>query len=329
MERVFVTFPSLDDTELVPTILDAMAKAKHPERVFMGIALVYSRRRLFREFKEAIKPYKDRVRFSAEKLTYRNLIENTGVGRGRKKAADLYSDEEYVLQIDSHTLFAQDWDEKLIALHKDASNKLNHNKVLLTGYAGHYHYEAEGKRVPGELEGRLRYAFMVYHHRFSNAIPNWTDFPLPEDYDRDFVPAIKFNANFAFGNAEFGKYSGVFEDAVFFEEELLQTINLVDKGFTLVFPNYPEMLICHLYGGHTNDYGGYRSGVLDYLPGFLKDATSAAVNMNFYRFIVDPKNLKAIELWQDYAKCSLRFGTYKEYLIPEWFINVPNSSLKS
>lgn len=329
MERIFVAFPSMDDTELVPTILDAFNKAKHPERLRLGIALVYSRRRLFREFKTAIKPYESQVKFFAEKLTYGNLVDNVGVGKGRARAASFYTDEEYVLQIDSHTWFAQDWDEKLVSLHKDISSKLDHGKVLLTGYAGHYRYEEEKGRTATSEEGRLRCPFMVFDHRFSTAIPNWIDYQLPEDYDREFVPAVKFNANFAFGNAEFGKYSGVFEDAVFFEEELIQTLNLVKAGFTLVFPVVNEALICHLYGSHINDLGGYRSGVLDYLPGFFKEATSRAVDMQFYNFIIDPKNAEVVAMWEEYSKCSLRFGTYKEMIIPEWFINVPRSSLKS
>jgi hypothetical protein len=328
METIFVKFPALDDSEVFATIEDAFKKAKYPDRIFVGVALLYSTRRYKRDFKKFIKPYKEKVKYSGVKVTARNVFETLGVGKGRVLADSLYKNEDYVLQVDSHTWFCQDWDEKLIALHKKASKTLSLNKVILTGYSGHYNYTGPDTRNPTTNEGMLRYPFLHKEQRFSDVIPNWFDVPLPKDYPKEFVPCIKFNANFAFGDKEFGKYSGVLEDAVFFEEELTQTISLVKNGFNLVFPNIRFPLICHLYSEHANEYGGHRTGIPDYMSGMVSDIFTKNVDLNFTNFVNDPKNKDAIEKWEKYSKCSLTFGPLREHHIPDYYINQPDSDLK-
>lgn len=328
MNTIFIAMPALDDSELVPTIQDAFAKAKHPERVFVGAALLYSTKRYVKDFKSSIKLYKNRVRYNGTKVTARNVFETLGVGRGRKLASSLYGGEDYVLQVDSHTLFSQDWDEKLIELHKEASESLNLAKVILTGYSGHFHYSEKDTRVPYTDDGKLRYPFLHSEQRFSALIPNWWDVPLPEDYPEKFVPCTKFNANFAFGESSFGKYSGVLENAVFFEEELTQTINLTAAGFNLVFPVSKDPLICHLYSSHANDFGGHRTSVQSYMSGMALEVFNRKTEENYVAFIRDPKNRAAIKKWEKYAKCSLAFGPLKANHIPEYYINQPDSDLK-
>ena len=328
METIFISVPALDDSELLPTIRDAFIKAKNPERVNVGIALMYSTGKYKRDFKAGVRPYGDRVKHTEVKVTSRNVFETLGVGKGRKVASELYGNQDYVLQIDSHTLFPQDWDEKLIALHKEAEESLGLSKVILTGYSGHYHYSGEDKREAFTDGGVLRYPFIHEEQRFSQVIPNWWDVPLPQDYPDKFIPCIKFNANFAFGDSSFGKYSGVLEEAIFFEEELTQTINLTSAGFNLVFPVSTEPLICHLYSSHENEFGGNRPNIEKYMSGLVLQVFNERTTHNYLSFIADPKNQKAIKKWEKYAKCSLTFGPLKANYIPEYYINQSDSDLK-
>jgi hypothetical protein len=328
MKTIFVAFPALDDTEVIPTIIDAFKKAKNPERVFLGVALLYSTGKYKAHFKKGIKGYENQIRYNATRVTARNVFETLGVGRGRKLAADLYRGEDYVLQIDSHTLFPEGWDETLINLHKEATESLGLDKVLLTGYSGHFHYAAEGKREPFTDGGKLRYPYISDEQRFSALIPNWWDIPLAEDEPNKFVPCIKFNANFAFGDSEFGKYNGVLEEAVFFEEELIQTVNLTAAGFNFVFPVSNQPLICHLYSSHENVYGGNRAGFHHYMSDLVLQVFNRKTEENYIAFIEDPKNQETIRKWELYSKCSLKFGPLRANYIPEYYINQPDSDLK-
>jgi hypothetical protein len=328
MKTIFVVFPALDDSEVIPTVIDAFKKAKHPERINLGIALLYSTWRYKRDFKLGIKKYHNQVRYNTTKVTARNVFETLGVGKGRKLAAELYAGEDYVLQIDSHTLFPQDWDEILIGLHQEATESLGLSKVLLTGYSGHFQYVAEGQREPFTDGGVLRYPFLHEEQRFSALIPNWWDVPLSSNFPEKFVPCVKFNANFAFGDRSFGEYSGLLEEAVFFEEELTQTINLVAAGFSFVFPVSNKPLICHLYSSHANIYGGNRASFQQYMSELVLQVFNKRTEENYVSFIQDPKNQEAIKKWEKYAKCSLTFGPLRANYIPEYYINQPDSDLK-
>lgn len=328
MKTIFVNFPALDDSEVFATIADAMSKAKYPKRIVFGVALLYSSSVYLKHFKKFQKNSTAAIKLTKVKITAGNVFDTLGVGRGRSLASKLYSSEDYVLQIDSHTWFAQDWDEKLIELHQNATKSLKLSKVILTAYAGHYHYADENVRAPFTDKGNLRYPFMYDEHRFSKVIPNWLDAPLPDTYVEKFVPCIKFNANFSFGDKAFGKYSGVLESAVFFEEELTQTINLISRGFNLVFPVLLEPIICHLYSDHFNQFGGHRTALTDYMSPIVAGTFAEKTTTNYLAFINDPDNFEAIKKWEKYAKCSLTFGPLKANHVPEYYINQPDSDLK-
>lgn len=328
MKSIFIAMPAMDDSELIPTIRDAYEKAKHPERVFFGVAVLWSRKSYLSEFLKGTEPWEDRVSFVEQRITAKNIWQTFGVGRGRKMASDLYNDQDYMLQCDSHTLFAENWDDQLIKLHNKAKRTLKLPKIILTGYAGHYSY-VDGKRIPTTDGGRIRFPFMVEAARFSSIIPNWLDFPLPEDIKQPFFPCIKFNANFSFGDKAFAENTGVYEEAVFFEEELLQTLALTKAGFNLVFPHLKKHLICHLYSGHINDFGGYRTGLGHYVPPVNVKYMDAKTNTNYRSFLDDPANWPVIKKWERYAKTSLRYGVLRQNHIPEHYLNEPDSSLKS
>ena len=127
-KTLFIHVPAYREPELIPTIESAIKNAKHPERLVFGIC---------RQFKEGDKfddvdAYRSDKRFQimdiphneAEGLPWaRNLI-NT----------ELFNDEDYVLQLDSHHRFAKNWDEYLIKTHKSLKKESETKKVLLAGY---------------------------------------------------------------------------------------------------------------------------------------------------------------------------------------------------
>jgi hypothetical protein len=63
--------------------------------------------------------------------------ESKGACWARNKLQQLYNNEEYTLQLDSHMRFNQDWDDTLIKLIKGYW-KDGYKKPLLTSYACSY-----------------------------------------------------------------------------------------------------------------------------------------------------------------------------------------------
>jgi hypothetical protein len=238
LETIYVKIPSLDDKELVPTLKDCLNKAEHPERIHLGVSLIYKNKDRLNE----LIAFKNQYSNANIKIVTRELdINYLGVGKQRKIVGDMFDDQDYVLQIDSHTWFCDNWDTKLINLHD------KNPTTILTAYAGEYGY-VDGVRKPIG-DGRLRFPRVIEGDRqFVNFTDAWTAEVI--DSEEDFIKAEKFCANFAFGTKEWGVRTGLAAESVFWSEEPLQTEYLQLNKFNLVFPNVDYPLICHLYAKH-------------------------------------------------------------------------------
>ncbi len=118
-DRIFVSLASYRDYELRNTINDLFAKAKYKERVFVGVLnqidlinekeLVIGKRTNVRE---VLYDYKNSIGCTWA----RNFI-----------LTNIRKDEEFVLQVDAHTRFDQDWDVHVL---KEYSVLPKHDCVL-------------------------------------------------------------------------------------------------------------------------------------------------------------------------------------------------------
>jgi hypothetical protein len=109
LDTIFVSVASYRDSECKNTLIDLFTKAKYPERVFVGICQQNAP-----DDDDCmdvvLEPFADNIRvirlsyFDAQGPMYaRSIIET-----------NLYNGEMFYLQIDSHMLFTQDWDELCI-----------------------------------------------------------------------------------------------------------------------------------------------------------------------------------------------------------------------
>ena len=239
MKTIFVKIPSLDDKELVPTLKDCLNKAEHPDRVYIAVSLIYKNRKSL----DDLMIFKSQYANANVKIITREFdINYMGVGKQRKMVGDMYDGQDYVLQIDSHTWFCENWDTKLIDLHD------GDDTTILTAYAGQYGY-IDGIRKPIG-DGKFRYTTIVEGDRqFTQFTDAWVDEPVYDD-DREFIPMPKFCANFAFGTKEWAVKTGLVAESIFWSEEPLQTEYLKINRFNLLYPNIDEPIICHLYAQH-------------------------------------------------------------------------------
>lgn len=104
--RIFISIASYLDPMLFFTLRDAVAKAKYPMCLSFGV--VDQHRFDQREKIEAL-PFASQVRY-----VHVRLEDTLGVSWARSIAFSLYDGEDFLLQIDSHTLFEQGWDETLM-----------------------------------------------------------------------------------------------------------------------------------------------------------------------------------------------------------------------
>lgn len=322
LETIYVSIPSLYDEELVATITDAFDKAENPERVFIGIALQDSDRKLLKVVKEAIKPFGKRVNLTFTKLTKRNAAIELGVGKGRAKAHSFYDDEDYFLQIDSHTMFSSGWDSRLITMLAEAKAASQNKKTILTAYAGNYFLTEEGERVldfPQGLNEHYGFYYPLYS-RFETrmGIPTWDTVPLSKisDTEAPFVPAPKFNANFAFGDKDFARALGLELNVVFFEEEIVQSINILGAGYSMAFPNSEEAVVRHYYLPPNMTGPVNRKSAGNYMEKFdVFEEMNSRQRTNYAQFLDTECKADSIRAYQDYANIDLRHGRRTESML--------------
>lgn len=311
---IFVSIASMDDSEVVPTVVNAFNAATHPERIRVGVGLAALDKKIYKQLNKIYKN-DSRLRMTYEKIK-RNDLTLLGIGKGRYRAARLYKDEDYMLQIDCHTRFEDGWDETMISIYEGAKKASGNPKTILTTYIGVYSYQPERKPV----FDRNAYPFFVPSALWMGAVPRWTDLPLSEvpgkEFKEPYYPNVKFNPACAFGDKEWAKDTGVDREAIFYDEDLKYSINLYDRGFSFVYPNLEHFPITHLNSDFINEHGGERMFFTDYVDKKTDEEISRRLVVGYVSFLNDPANAEKIKKFEKYARINTRFGAITEYYIP-------------
>ena len=121
---IFISIASYLDPLLMFTLQQAFDKAKYPGCIYAGIVDQHtvSHRQAISEL-----PYAARIRY-----IHLTPHETHGVSWARSLAFSLYDNESFLLQIDAHTLFEQDWDEILLKQYWEMLGRSP--KPILTTY---------------------------------------------------------------------------------------------------------------------------------------------------------------------------------------------------
>lgn len=211
------------------------------------------------------------------KSTYYDALNNLGIGIGRISAASMYNNEDYFLQIDAHTFFPKEWDTYLVNRFEDIKSKNNNKKIVLSGYLGWYNQESffDYLGYTKWIEGK----FILNN----DTIPYWECDILNSDQEEDlnkndFIHLDKIVAMFMFGDSKFANSLSIPEWVLFWEEEIVQSIELIKNGFDLIYPG-KKTPFYHYYS--TNNIDRQRSIDFLELNGITKEEYSLMMRDNF------------------------------------------------
>jgi glycosyltransferase involved in cell wall biosynthesis len=230
--KIFIQIASYRDPELIPTIKSCLENAKYPENLVFGICRQFHPDDKFDDLSE----YDTDNRFKIINVPY---LESKGVCWARNQVQQLYNDEDYTLQIDSHMRFEKDWDETLIGMINQLQG-LGIPKPLLTGYVPSYN----PKTYP---EGRVNVPWRMVFDKFipegavfflPESIPNWQDLELP-------IPSRFYSAHFCFTLGWFSKEVQHNPEFYFHGEEISITVRAFTHGYDLFHPH--KVVIWHEY----------------------------------------------------------------------------------
>ena len=227
---ILVHLPAYRDPELVPTIKDALAMAKYPKRIHFGIC---------RQFKEEdgfdnLDEFRKDKRFHIMDVPYK---EAQGLPWARAQINEnLLTNQDYILQLDSHHRFAQDWDETLLEMHEGLEAK--GYKPILAAYLPLYDpfKEPEGRTPePWQQQFACFYPHGTIFIR-PGLLTGWQDMTEP--------PMSRFlSGHFCFARAEWAKEIRHDPDIYFSGEELNLTVRSYTHGYDMFHPH--KLVVWH------------------------------------------------------------------------------------
>jgi len=135
VRMIFVQITSYRDPEVLPTIVDCIARARHPRDLRFGICWQHTAEDC------ALRGLSRDKRFRIDDVPWH---ESRGLGWARARTQSLYEGEEYTLYLDSHHRFSDSWDARLLELVELTSSP----KPALTTFGGSYDPMMNDQRNP-------------------------------------------------------------------------------------------------------------------------------------------------------------------------------------
>jgi len=229
---IFVQIASYRDPELENTVRDMISNADRPEKLRFGIARQYKEEDGFDKLEE----FRNDNRFRILDIPHE---ESNGACWARHLIQQLYKNETYTLQIDSHMRFEKGWDTTLIDMI-DQLQEDGHEKPLLTGYVSSFDPD-------NDPAGRARDPWRMAFDRFipegavfflPETIPGWSELTKP-------VPARFYSAHFCFTLGQFSKEVQHDPEYYFHGEEISIAARAYTHGYDLFHPH--KVVVYHEY----------------------------------------------------------------------------------
>ncbi|WP_033346218.1 GlcNAc-transferase family protein [Catenuloplanes japonicus] len=216
---IFVSVASYRDPELVPTVLDCLAKADRPDA--LRITVNWQHRG-----DEDVTPLRADPRVTLLEFDAR---ESRGACWARAVIMDHYRGADWYLQVDSHTRFAPGWDRRLI----DTAVRTGSAKPVISGYPPRY--------TPGaEVSGAGRPTRITIDRWRDDGLPVFGSAPLGDELGTAFVAA-----GFLFAPGSFPR-EVPYDPGLYFQgEEITVAVRAYTWGYDLFHP--AEVLAWHHY----------------------------------------------------------------------------------
>ena len=225
---IFVHIASYRDPELPRTVASALERAAQPERLRFGVCWQFDG-----STSTDLDPWTEDARFGIERVHWRA---SRGLGWARSRAQRFYAGENYLLQIDAHTRFADGWDTRLV----DMLESIPADKPLLTTYPTAYNLRADGRdellrNAPIQRLGLLRHNADLTTMLGGEVVAE-TSRPGTSRF---------LAGGFVFARGKFCTEVPADPDHDFSGEEISLAVRAYTHGWDFFYPN--ENLLWHLY----------------------------------------------------------------------------------
>jgi hypothetical protein len=234
-ERIYVQIPAYRDPELLPTVTDLLAQARHPERLNVCVAWQYGA-------DEGEVGRRLRAMPGVEVIAI-PASQSKGCNWARELLQQRWDGQEYTLFLDSHHRFVPGWDASLVTMHHELCNS-GVEKPILTSYLPAYDPATD---PAGRIESVYRLA--VAERRYG--IPfRLVGHPV-QDWRRRISPSTAeyVSLHLLFAEGPFNEKVPFDPGIYFFADEIAIALRAYTHGYSLFSPN--TLLGWHLYDRRT------------------------------------------------------------------------------
>lgn len=305
---IFVSIASYRDKELLNTVESCVKNARHPEELHIGICWQYDE-------EEDLTCLDGIPNLKIHKVFWKDV--EGSVCWARKLIQDkFYSGEDYYFQIDSHTRFVKDWDEKIVKMHNSLPNQ---RSVISVGPSYYYDLKAEAALPPEhhlkdqtvEIDG-IEYDTVVQKQKLDSVggIHFMYGFLPAEDTSKPFL-SRHISAAWLFAPGSWVRDVPYDDELYFHGEEPTLTLRTYTNGYDLYNPN--EFIIWHLKYLFPDRKRHWNNFPQEIINQFTKKSNER------YKKIVNGEDLgkygigkqRTIEEWEIYSGIS--FKDYKAH----------------
>ena len=238
VDSIFVSIASFRDAELTNTIYSLLSQAKDLSKIHVCV---------FSQDEDEKHPKLESLfdLFGVSDYTYKkiNYTDSSGVGYARNYIQNFIKPEhDFFFQIDSHSRFAQDWDQMLVEDYKKAFDYWN-SELILTSYPYGFVYDELGNfecsrfDKPTAVKGVVSESETLrYNCKYTEYVGQ--EFGMITGY---------FCAGMVFGKTESFLNTRYDPEIYFNGEEQTLSIRFYEKGVKLIAP--PRNYIYHDYEG--------------------------------------------------------------------------------
>lgn len=226
---IFISIASYRDSEVVPSILDCVNKSKYPENLYLGICWQHDETENLDTIKsiDNIKIYDCDWRDSKGACWSRHLIQK-----------NLFDDQKYYLQLDSHHRFLKNWDEELINLLNIAKTK---SSKPIVGTYGTTYWKNNCEFDPTPYKINTFDIFTDDGDLISKPLPikNY------QTLNTKLIPARLLSGHFIFSDSHFITQCPYDPNYYFRGEELVLSARAYTHGYDMYHPT--KTIIWHEY----------------------------------------------------------------------------------
>lgn len=271
MDRIFISIACYRDPDINNTINDALQKADFPERVVFGV-IYQGKKDEFNEFLSKLNGKKLNIR-------YYSIEETKGTGWARNiLTRDMFENEEYWLQIDSHMRFKKSWDTEILDFYKKVREP-----HLMSAFPPHFGFDEDYEMYSTERTVNNKSEVLELTEMFS--FKN-TKGKVPEtEYEESITAsgAFQFAENKVAKSLTFEQYFNPWMD-----QEITSCLAHMN-GYKILAPR--DAFVWHCYfDNHIGSNDKWRDLVAD-------DTNVTGYDMYPFETI---KNFKTINSWQSW-----------------------------